>query len=79
MCLLAMFLYTARLVIEEKIIGRLADPRKALELCEAMVMVEEVCERGGYDTDLEDAPCGRTRLVRLAHELLQKVMMAEAA
>ena len=37
----------ARLVLEEKIIGPMADRRKALELSEAMVLAEELasCRR----------------------------------
>jgi hypothetical protein len=74
----AEFLYAAKDVIEEKIIGPMADRRKALELVEAMVLVENVLSHGGSHSDLDRPEGGHyseTRMIRLARQVLLEAML----
>lgn len=81
LCCITMFFYEARRMMVQKVIPRMADRRKALELAEALVIAEQVCHRDGYASDLDDLTekggCVTT-LEALTHRLLAEVMTSGA-
>jgi hypothetical protein len=77
---MAGFLYAARSEIKDVVIGRIKDRNKALELAEALVIAEAVCERGEtVETDKDEQGMCVTPSERLASNLLDEVMMAGGA